>query len=600
MPPHTEPHRQQDASAALVAAEALLESDPAAAAEQARLILARSANDANAHRLLGVALRRLGQADEANQAELAAIQASGDDPELAFAGNCLMQNRLPEAENVLRNVLNRRPGDVAAIRMLGEIAARSGHLRDAESMFRDALARAPGFDFARLHLASALHAQSRSGECLEELGRISADYLNQNEAKELRASALGRVGEYQAALDLYREIAAEEPNMVPLWTSIGFLCKVVGDETEAVAAYRKALEVSPASGEAWYGLADMKTVSFSDSDVETMEKAIAAPGVSGDDRLQIEFALAKAFEDRKDVERSFAHLQAANAIRAAQVNHDPERMTSLVDRSIQLYTRELMTRPAGNPAPDPIFILGLPRSGSTLVEQILGSHPQVEGTAELPDIIVLAQSLEPAGPGNRGWIKYPQQVAELDEGELKRLGDLYLQRTRVQRKTERPFFIDKMPNNWVHTGFIKRILPNAKIVDVRRSPLACGFSNFQQHYSRGHEYSYDLSHFGKYYQDYVRLMRHFDEVMPGAVHRVIHETLVDEPEAEVRRLLDYLGLEFDEACLRFHESARPVRTASALQVRQPINRDGTERWRRVEAHLDPLKQALGPTLDDWR
>ena len=600
MRPSPNPQNPDSVSEALVAAQALLDSDPAAAAEQARRILSGSANDANAFRLLGVALRRLGEADEANRAELAAINASAADPELAFAGNCLVQGRLPEAEKILRDILDRRPGDVAAIRMLGEIAARSGHLRDAEGMFRDALDRAPGFDFARLHLASALHAQSRSGECLEELDKISVEIVSQNEAKELRASALGRVGEYEAALELYRQIAVEEPAMVPLWTSIGFLCKVVGDETGAVAAYRKALEVAPASGEAWYGLADMKTVSFSDSDVEAMERAIAAPGISEDDRLQTEFALAKAFEDRKDVERSLVHLQAANAIRAAQVNHDPERVTSLVDRSIQIYTRDLMRRPGGNPAPDPIFIVGLPRSGSTLVEQILGSHPLVEGTAELPDIIVIAQSLEPVGPGNRGWINYPLQVAELDEEKLARLGSLYLQRTSVQRKTTRPFFIDKMPNNWVHAGFIKRILPNAKIVDVRRSPLACGFSNFQQHYSRGQEFSYDLSHFGRYYRDYVRLMRHFDEVMPGAVHRVIHETLVEQPEAEVRRLLDYLGLEFDDACLRFHESARPVRTASALQVRQPINRDGTERWRAFEAYLDPLKQALGPTLDDWQ
>jgi predicted DNA-binding protein (UPF0251 family) len=234
------------------------------------------------------------------------------------------------------------------------------------------------------------------------------------------------------------------------------------------------------------------------------------------------------------------------------------------------------------------------------VEQILGSHPLVEGTAELADVIIIAQSLEPSGPTGASWVNYPLQVAELDQGELKRLGELYLKRTSVQRKTERPFFIDKMPNNWVHTGLIKRILPNAKIVDVRRSPLACGFSNFQQHYSRGQEFSYDLGHFGRYYQDYLRLMRHFDKVMPGAVHRVIHETLVEQPEVEVRRLLDYLNLEFDEACLRFHESARPVRTASALQVRKPINREGTERWRMFEAYLDPLKEALGPAADDWQ
>lgn len=601
MPPRPSSHRSDEVSKALVAGEALLDSNPAAAAEQARQILSVAGNDADALRLLGAALRRLGKVDEANRAELAAIHASAADPQLAFAGNRLTQGHLPEAENILRDIIRRQPGNVAAIRMLGEIAARSGHQRDAEEMFRDALRRAPGFEFARLHLASSLLAQSRAGECLEELDKISVEITGQNEVKELRASALGRVGEYEAALELYRQIVAEEPNMVPLWTSLGFLYKVVGDETEAVAAYRKALAISPASGEAWYGLADMKTVSFSDEDITAMEGAIASPGIAEGERFQIEFTLAKAHDDRKNVDASFAHLKTANAIRSAQVAHDPERVTALVDRSIQVYTSELLRAPGGNDAPDPIFILGLPRSGSTLVEQILGSHPLVEGTAELPDIIVIAQALEPAGgPTGGGWINYPRQVAELDQDELERLGDLYLKRTRVQRKTERPFFIDKMPNNWIHTGLIKRILPNAKIVDVRRSPMACGFSNFQQHYFRGQEFSYDLEHFGRYYRDYVRLMRHFDDVMPGAVHRVIHEKLVEQPEAEVRRLLAYLGLDFDEACLRFHESERPVRTASALQVRQPINRHGTERWRRFEKYLGPLKDALGPTLDVWQ
>jgi tetratricopeptide (TPR) repeat protein len=600
MPPRPSPQRPRDVSEALVAGEALLASDPVAAAEQARQILSDSGNDADAFRLLGAALRRLGDVDEANHAELAAIQASAADPKLAFAGKCLIQGHLPEAEKILRDIIHRQPGNVAAIRMLGEIAARFGHHRDAEEMFRDALSRAPGFDFARLHLASSLHAQSKAGECLEELDKISVEIMGQNEAKELRASALGRVGEYEAALELYRQIVADEPNMVPLWTSIGFLCKVIGDEGEAVAAYRKALVVSPASGEAWYGLADMKTVSFSDIDVAAMERAISSPGIAEADRFQIEFALAKAYDDRKDVERSFARLRMANSIRAAQVKYDPERLTSVVDRSVRVYTRELMEEPGGSAAHDPIFILGLPRSGSTLVEQILGSHPLVEGTAELPDVVIIAQSLEPAGPAGAGWIDYPLQVAGLDQDELKRLGDLYLKRTSVQRKTRRPFFIDKMPNNWVHTGLIKRILPNAKIVDVRRSPMACGFSNFQQHYSRGQEFSYDLGDFGRYYRDYLRLMRHFDEVMPAAVHRVIHEKLVEEPETEIRRLLDYLDLEFDEACLRFHESARPVRTASALQVRQPINRHGTERWRTFEQYLAPLKEALGPALKDWQ
>jgi tetratricopeptide (TPR) repeat protein len=473
-------------------------------------------------------------------------------------------------------------------------------LRDAEEMLREALTRAPGFDFARLHLASVLLGLSRAGDCLQELDKLGDELSQLIEAKELRASALARTGDYADAIRIYTEIAGQEPARPAVWTSLAFLYKIMGDEGEAIAAYRKALEISAADGDAWYGLADMKTISFSDADVVAMEEAIGAPAIAEGNRFQIEFALAKAYEDRSDPAKSFAYLRSANATRATQVGHDPQRAIGLVDRSIQLFTRDFLDRPGGSPAPDPIFILGLPRSGSTLVEQIIASHPLVEGTGELPDIIAIAQSLEPAGPVGRGWTRYPFQLAELDPDEVTRLGELYLERTRIQRKTDRPRFIDKMPNNWLHVGMIMRILPNAKIVDARRSPMACGFSNFKQHYARGQEFSYDLSHIGEYYRAYIRLMRHFDQVRPGAIHHVIHEKLVSEPETEIRALLDYLELEFDEACLRFHQSERPVRSASAQQVRRPISRDGAEQWRSFEAYLDPLKAALGPVLEDWQ
>jgi hypothetical protein len=243
----------------------------------------------------------------------------------------------------------------------------------------------------------------------------------------------------------------------------------------------------------------------------------------------------------------------------------------------------------------------MPRAGSTLVEQMLASHPLIEGTAELPDIIILARELEEAVGtfSEQPWVRYPRILADLSPEELQRLGDLYIERTKVQRHTDRPFFTDKMPNNWLHLGLIRMILPNARVVDVRRNPLACGFSNFKQHYARGQEFSYDLEHFGKYYRDYVRLMRHFDQVSPGFVHRVIYERVVEDPRGELDRLLDFVGVPFDEACLRFYETKRDVRTASSEQVRQPINRKGVDQWRRFERWLDPLKEALGPTLDDW-
>jgi tetratricopeptide (TPR) repeat protein len=487
--------------------------------------------------------------------------------------------------------------------MLAEIAARMGHLHDAEGMLRRALELAPGFDYARLHLATALHQLNRSGEALAELDRIASEVGRYDEAVTLRAAALGRVGGYDEAIQLYHDALERTPDNVPVLMSLGYLLRTVGRLDEAVATYRRVIELTPTYGDAWWSLANLKTVEFTDEDVGAMEAALERRDLAEDDRLHLDFALGKAFEDRADFERSFRHYEAGNAIRARQLGHVPAQVTAFVERSEQVFTRELLDSRAGLGcvAPDPIFILGMPRAGSTLVEQILASHPAIEGTSELPDIIVLARGLDPQAPGERGeaWTRYPALLADLAPEELRSLGQLYLDRTRIQRRTDRPLFLDKMPNNWVHTGFIRLILPNARIIDARRHPLACGFSNFKQHYARGQEFSYDLEHFGLYYRDYVRLMRHFDGVAPGAVHRVIHERLIADPETEVRAMLDYIGLPFDEACLRFHETRRPVRSASSEQVRRPISADSAEQWRNYDRWLGPLKTGLGPALERW-
>jgi hypothetical protein len=279
------------------------------------------------------------------------------------------------------------------------------------------------------------------------------------------------------------------------------------------------------------------------------------------------------------------------------------KVTALVEETERVFTADLLKSRArdGCNAPDPIFILGMPRAGSTLIEQILASHSSIEGTAELPELISLARDLEPdeRDYADGAWRRYPSILAELPADRLKELGELYMERTRAYRYTDRPLFTDKLPNNWMHVGLVQLILPNAKIIDARRHPLACGFSNFKQHFARGQEFSYDLERFGLYYRDYVRLMRHFDAVAPGAVHRIIHEQLIADPEAEIRRLLDYVDVPFEEACLRFHETERPIRTASSEQVRRPLSAEATEQWRRFEQWLGPLKEALGPALEDW-
>jgi tetratricopeptide (TPR) repeat protein len=535
------------------------------------------------------------------QAELDAMHASARDPELVRAGEAMLADDIATAEANLRSVLSRRPNDFVAIRMLGEIAASVGFLRDAESFFRRALELAPGFAYARLHLALALHDQERSGEALAEFSRIGPEFLDHEEIKATYADALGRVGEYDKAIRLYREILAGNPANLEIWTRLAFLLKTVGRADEAVEACRSALSVRGDYGEAWWLLADLKTYKFSDADIETLTGLLQAPMLAPEDRLRMEFALGKALEDRKDFRASFDHYRAGNAIRAGQVQNDPDRISRLVDRSERLFTREFLAERenCGDPARDPIFIVGLPRSGSTLVEQILASHPLIEGTSELPDIYVLVSSMEPDPRVAPDATPYPDLLADLPLERFGELGALYLQRTRIQRKSDRPLFIDKMPNNWMHVGFIQLILPNAKIIDTRRHPLACGFSNFKQLYAQGQEFSYDLAHFGRHYADYVRLMRQFERVTPGRVHRVVHERLVEDPETEIRRLLDHVGVPFDEACLRFHETDRPIRTASAEQVRQPIRKDAADEWRAFEAELGPMKDALGSALDEW-
>ncbi len=574
----------------------------AQAAEEARRRLRANPRDAEALRVLGRALRDLGRDQEASQAEIAAIEASQHDPEVAAASQAMIAADLPRAEGILRSVLTRRPDDVAAIRMLAEIAIRMGHPREGERLLRRALELAPGFEYARHTLAAALDLLSRSGEALAELNRISGPLGDREQVVALKAALLSKVGADQESLALYRALAARQPDNPDIWISVANLEKTVGD-AGAAGSYRKALEVAPTNGEAWWSLANLKTFRFAEEDIAAMEAALQSEGLSEDDALRLHFALGKAREDRREDEPSFEHYRKGNAIRSVQTRHRPAETTALVDRSERLFTPEFLAARAGfgSQARDPIFIVGMPRSGSTLVEQIVASHPLVEGTGELSDIIVLARELEEGSPGGvaEGWHNYPDVLRELSAGDFRRLGDTYLERTRIQRRTDDPFFLDKMPNNWVHVGLIQLMLPNAKIVDSRRHPLACGFSNYKQHYARGQEFSYDLEHFGLYYRDYARLMAHFDAVAPGAVHRVIHEQLLADPETEIRKLLDYLELPFDQACLNFHQSKRAVRTASAEQVRRPIDRQGAESWKRFERWLDPLKKGLGPALDHW-
>jgi len=528
------------------------------------------------------------------------MAAARNDPELLAAGRALFDNDLPTAEGILRPYLKRRPTDVAAIRMMAELAARIGRLVDAENLLRRAVELAPAFTAARANLATVLYKQNRAGDAIAELERIEQEGSANLGHASLKAAALGRIGGHEEALELYRVLLDARPNEPKLWMSFGHILKTVGEQAESVAAYRRAIAIQPTLGEVWWSLANLKTIRFDDADIAAMESALKQPGLGKQDRFHLHFALGKALEDKGKVAASFGHYAEGNALRRTLLDYSPDDVRRHVERSMALFTPAFFAARdgLGCPSSDPIFILGMPRAGSTLVEQILASHPAIEGTAELPDLPSIARRLdERKQRGDES--HYPECLASLSADQVKALGEEYLERASVQRFTDRPLFIDKLPNNWMHVGLIRLILPKARIIDARRHPLACGFSNFKQHYARGQRFSYDLAEIGVYYSDYVRLMRHFDVALPGYVHRVIHEDLVDDPEGEVRRLLDYLGLPFDPACLAFHENPRAVRTASSEQVRRPINRDGFDQWKPVEAQLEPLKSALGQVLQDW-
>jgi tetratricopeptide (TPR) repeat protein len=577
-----------------------LEEDAAKAAQCARQALGSKPDSAPALRLLGLSQRATGHRQEAAEFEQRALKASTADPLLLRAGHALFTNQLHEAEPILKDRLKRDPYDYSAIRMLAELAARIGRLGDSENLLRRALELAPSFQSARANLATVLYRQHRAQEALEQLDLVAAEGELPDGVRNLRAAALGRIGGYQEAIGLYRDVLSRHGEQPKIWMSLAHLLKTVGEQEESIAAYRRAIKLAPSLGEVWWSLANLKTVRFDDADVAAMEAALDDAALNADDRLHLNFALGKAYEDRHQAAASWDHYAEGNRIRAAQLRHDPDRITGLVGRSIDLMTAEFFREREGQgfDAPDPILILGLPRSGSTLLEQILASHRQVEGTMELPDIHNLVRRIDGKHERDeRG--NYPEGLAELDGKALRALGQEYLDTTRIQRSEGKPFFIDKMPNNWAYAGFIRLILPNAKIIDARRHPLDCCFSNFKQHFARGQAFSYDLTHIGRYYADYVRFMAHLDAVQPGKVHRVIHERLVDDPEAEIRALLDYCGLEWEDACLNFHETKRAVRTASSEQVRRPLSRSGFDQWKPFEQWLSPLKDALGPALSSW-
>jgi tetratricopeptide (TPR) repeat protein len=523
------------------------------------------------------------------------LQDAVRDPVLMSAALAMGENRIPEAERLLRGQLKQRPNDIAALRMLAEVGARLARDDDSVMLLERCLRLAPGFRAARQQYALMLNRAARPAEALAQVEMLLRNEPANPALRNLKAVILCHVGEYEPAIVLYEALLAEHPHS-RMWLSFGHTLKTAGHTDRAIAAYRRALEMEPGCGDACWSLANLKTFRFEDAEVEAMRAQLARTDLPIDERYQFEFGLAKALEDRASYAESFEHYLQGNRQRRGTVSYDADENHERVQRAKRLLTADFFREREGwgEQSPGPIFVLGMPRAGSTLVEQILSSHSQVEGTMELPEMNALARGLRRMAESPRDG--YVSILGEQDPEALRALGRSYLERTRVHRRTDAPFFIDKMPNNYQHIGLIQLALPNARIIDARRHPLACCLSVYKQLFARGQHFSYDLGELGRYYRDYVELMAHYDEVLPSRVHRVHYESMVDDTEGEVRRLLEFCGLPWEEGCLRFHENKRAVRTASSEQVRKPIYREGKDHFRHYAAWLGPLENALGDVL----
>jgi tetratricopeptide (TPR) repeat protein len=555
----------------------------------------------DAWRVLADYLDAAGDSAEADRARARYLKAATKDPRLMEAAAALVENDLPRADARLRAHLARFPTDIAALRMLAEVAGRLRRYADAQSLLERCLELAPSFDAARHNYAVVLNRQGKAAAALPQVDALLAKEPRNPGYLNLKAAVLANLGNYGESIEVYEKVLKDFPQQPKIWMSYGHSLKTSGRQDDSVAAYRRAIAMQPTLGEAYWSLANLKTFRFSAAETRAIHGMLGRNDLSDEDRLHFEFSLAKALEDTGAYEESFVHYAEGNAVRKRLQPYSAEENARYVARCKQQYTAEFFARRSsagGAASAEPIFIIGLPRAGSTLLEQILSSHSSVEGTMELPDLPQIARDLATDDKAD-GETPFFDAVEALTAAELTALGERYLESTRVYRKTSAPYFIDKLPNNWLYIGLIQLILPNAKIIDARRHPLGCCLSAFKQHFARGQNFSYDLADLGGYYRDYVDLMAHIDTVLPGRVHRVYYEDIIQETEGEIRRLLDYCGLPFEEQCLRFYENDRAVRTASSEQVRRPIFREGMDQWRHYEPWLSQLKETLGPVLEHY-
>jgi tetratricopeptide (TPR) repeat protein len=521
--------------------------------------------------------------------------------EVITATGLFADGDLDHAERMIRSFLLSHGNDIEAMRLLARIGSARKVFDDPEILLAALLEIAPDYHVARAEYAEVLIELHKYDQARAQLERLMReDPAHRPHFQNLYATAAVGLGDHVRAIGLYRDLLQGTAADADLHLSIAHALKTLGNRDEAVASYREAARCRPGFGDAYWSLANLKTYRFTDEELREMKACHADASLAPIDRHHLCFALAKASEDRGEYAESFRYYEEGNALKREESNYRAELIERNTRQQIEVCTPELFTRlqDAGAPDPDPIFIVGLPRSGSTLLEQILASHSQVEGTQELPNVQQMANNLrgrdpDPSNP------RYPRILTEMAPDELRALGEKYLADTRIYR-SGKPYFIDKMPNNFRHLGLIRLMLPRAKIIDARREPLACCFSNLKQLFAKGQEFTYSVDDIARYYRTYLELMRHWDAVLPGWVLRVHHEDVVDDLESQVRRMLEFCGLPFEPACMEFHQTTRSVRTASSEQVRQPINRDGLEQWKNFETRLGPLKVALGDALTQYR
>lgn len=518
---------------------------------------------------------------------------------LVAVTDLIAQGKLIKAEQLCKAFMQKVPRNIEGMRLLADIGSRLGVLEDAEFLLESAVEFAPDHTKARIDYIQVLRKRQNYQESLRQAKLLLDTDPSNPQFQSVFAVESMQSGDYDTALSMFESILKILPEDPVTLTSRGHALKTQGQTEDAIDSYRRAIKKYAAHGEAYYSLANLKLFSFSDEEIQAMEAQESNLGISHQSRIYLNFALGKAYEDKGLFDKAFMFYERGNAFKKSQSRYKASDLTAEFKAQTEVFDDAFIASHAntGFTSPDPIFIVGLPRSGSTLLEQILASHSQVDGTMELPNMLALAQKLR-RGERMSAVNHYPGILKELPAEQFLEFGEKFIDETRVHRGSA-PFFIDKMPNNFRHVGLIKLMLPNAKIIDARRHPMGSCFSGFKQLFAEGQEFTYGLEEVGTYYRDYVELMDHWDKVLPGQVLRVQYEEVVADLDTQVRRILDYCGLEFEESCINFHETDRSVRTPSSEQVRQPIYQSGIEQWKNFESNLDPLKQALGPMLERY-